>query len=393
MLFNTKILFMKRIYSLLTVLFLTFSLMAQVPDAFQYQAVVRDAEGNLRSNENVNVEISIIQGSPGGNAVYSENHSVSTDGNGVFSLVAGNGHAVSSDLSQVEWSNGPYFIEVTIDGTISVNSQLLSVPFAKYAEKSADSFSGQYIDLSGTPDLNVAQWDEASAWGDHHQEVEQLRKRLQMLEQMSGVGTVEDSEDNKYKTVTIGDQVWMAENLKATHYSDGTEITGLYWFPSEFTGDGQVNSEDSTFYVETYGFLYSWPATVKNSAGSDSNPSGIQGVCPDGWHVPSAQEWQELTAELGGYDIAGGRLKETGTSHWNAPNEGATNESGFSALPGGNRLETGFFYQEGFGAYYQTSTEMSSSDSHVYRMFEDNDNLSGFTWNKESGASVRCIKD
>lgn len=384
---------MKRIYSFLTLLILTLSVAAQVPDAFQYQAVVRDNEGNLRSNENVNVEISIIQGTAGDNAVYSENHSVTTDGNGVLTLMVGNGDPVSSDLSQVDWSNGPYFIEVTIDGTISVNAQLLSVPFAKYAEKSGDKFSGQYNDLSGTPDLNAAQWDEAHAWGDHRQEVERLRKRVQMLEQMSGVGSVQDNEGNEYKTVTIGDQVWMAENLEATHYSDGTEITERYWYPDDFNGDGQVNGEDSTIYVETYGFLYSWGATVKNSGSSDTNPSGVQGVCPDGWHVPSAQEWQQLRDELGGFDVAGGKLKEPGTAHWEAPNTGATNESGFSALPGGNRLETGFSYQLGTTAYYQTSTESTSSDSRVYRMFDDQDNLSGHYWDKESAASVRCVED
>ena len=144
----------------------------------------------------------------------------------------------------------------------------------------------------------------------------------------------------------------MAENLKSTHYADGTPLvsgTGA----GDITGDYTTKyyfffNDDSATYWDTYGALYTWAAVMNGEASSNNNPSGVQGVCPDGWHLPSDTAWKELEMYLGmsqaqadgtfirGTD-EGGKMKETGTTHWNSPNTGATNSSGFTALPGGYR--------------------------------------------------------
>lgn len=148
--------------------------------------------------------------------------------------------------------------------------------------------------------------------------------------------TVTDVDDNAYKTVTIGSQVWMAEDLRTTKYRNGDAIGTT----SPATLD--ISSESAPKYqwayagdesnVATYGRLYSWYAVTDS-----------RNVCPAGWHVPSDAEWTTLTDFLGGEVAAQGKLKEAGTIHWNSPNTGATNESGFTALPGGNRWDNGRF--------------------------------------------------
>ncbi|GAG63281.1 unnamed protein product, partial [marine sediment metagenome] len=163
---------------------------------------------------------------------------------------------------------------------------------------------------------------------------------------------VTDYDGNSYKTTKIGNQIWMAENLNSTRYADGTplvsgtgagDITGDYTTKYYFWYD-----DDSITYADTYGALYTWAAVMNGTSSSDNNPSGVQGVCPDGWHLPSDTAWKELEMYLGmsqtdadnegwrGTD-EGGKLKETDTAHWDSPNTGATNSSGFTALPSGYR--------------------------------------------------------
>src|SRR5574344_844768 len=168
-------------------------------------------------------------------------------------------------------------------------------------------------------------------------------------------GTFTDDRDNKvYKWVKIGDQVWMAENLaylpSVNMVADGSEdAAGSYYYVYGYDGTNVAEAKATDNYA-TYGVLYNWTAAMNGEASSTTNPSGIQGVCPAGWHLPSDAEWTELTDYLGGASVAGGKLKETGTTHWNSPNTGATNETGFTALPGCYRYGDGTFgYVGGFG--------------------------------------------
>lgn len=166
-------------------------------------------------------------------------------------------------------------------------------------------------------------------------------------------GSFTDSRDgNVYSWVTIGKQVWMAENLKylPSVAGPGTgSVSTAYYYVYEYNGT-DVNAAKATSNYTTYGVLYNWAAAMAGSASSSTNPSGVQGVCPTGLHLPSDAEWTELIDYLGGgASVAGGKLKEIGATHWSSPNTGATNETGFTALPGGYRFNNGKF--NGIGNY------------------------------------------
>jgi len=149
---------MKRIYTLLALAAFALTMFAQSPDLMTYQAVLRDAENHLLTNQAVAVQISIMQGTPNGAAVYMEVHAVSTNANGLVSLMIGDG-VTGDDLSLVDWSGGPFFLKTETDPaggsnyTITSTTQLLSVPYAKYADEAGNTFSGNYADLSGVPTL------------------------------------------------------------------------------------------------------------------------------------------------------------------------------------------------------------------------------------------------
>jgi uncharacterized protein (TIGR02145 family) len=168
--------------------------------------------------------------------------------------------------------------------------------------------------------------------------VDLLLRKIEYPESLVGVQEpVTDYDGNTYHTIRIGNQVWMAENMKTTKYSNGTEIplvnTSGAWATLTATDKAYCWYNDDLSDKETYGALYNWAAAMNGEASSDFNPSGVQGICSTGWHLPSSSEWSTLIAYLGGTSIAGGKLKETGTAHWSSPNTGANNESGFTALP------------------------------------------------------------
>ena len=224
--------------------------------------------------------------------------------------------------------------------------------------------------------------------------------------------TLFDFDCNAYRTIKIGKQTWMAENLRTTHYADGTPL-------ADGTNAGDISTDYTTRYcfvynndtgsINPYGRLYTWAAVMNGEQGSNANPSGVQGVCPSEWHVPSDSEWKELEMFLGmkkkvdkrmvhrGGIAVSGKMKSRGVSYWEPPNRGSTNECGFAAMPGGYRCSKGYFYNMGRYAYFWTATE---------------DNTTGegsMAWNRALGAlypgiyrgfdsksrarSVRCIKD
>jgi uncharacterized protein (TIGR02145 family) len=339
---------------------------SQTPQKMSHQSIVRDADNNLVKNTTVGMQISILQGSVTGTAVYIERHSPTTNTFGIIALEIGTGIIVFGDLASIDWTNGPYFIKTETDlsggenYSITGTSQLLSVPYALYG-KTAGSVTITTINA-----IKETIYNELLDAG------------------MSGV--VKDSDGNAYKTIKIGSQVWMAENLRTTTYNDGTPITKLAdsvaWRETNYIGAYCWYDNDSATYAETYGALYKW-YTVE-----------INNLCPAGWHVPSDVEWTILTDYLGGTDIAGGKLKETGITHWNSPNTGATNESGFTALPGGYRGNSGGFVYIGRRGYWWSSTEYSIAQ--VYTRYLDYFSSNIFRndyFSKPSGSSVRCLRD
>ncbi len=200
--------------------------------------------------------------------------------------------------------------------------------------------------------------------------------------------TAVDIDGNSYTTVRINHQVWMAENLKTTILNDGTIIPLVHdsteWAASSTPACCWAFNE--IYYKKDYGALYNWYAVNTGK------------LCPTGWHVPSDDEWSALISYLGGEYVAGGKLKETGTSHWFSPNNDATNETGFSALPGGFRDPDGSFSKlghNGFSGFWWTSSDSSATDGFAYGLYYPSSYVSrrGVSYNKKMGFSVRCLKD
>ncbi|MDY0143384.1 MAG: FISUMP domain-containing protein [Bacteroidales bacterium] len=195
-------------------------------------------------------------------------------------------------------------------------------------------------------------------------------------------GSFTDPRDgNVYQTVTIGTQVWMAENLRylPSVVGPGTgSNTTPYYYVYDYDGT-DVNAAKGTSNYSTYGVLYNWTAAVN--------------ACPTGWHLPSDDEWTELTDYLGGTGVAGGKLKETGTTHWFSPNTGATNETGFTALPGGYRGGNGAFNGVGGGGSWWSATEYGTGYAWGRGMLYDGSDVGRGNGSKELGFSVRCLRD
>ncbi|MEI7597524.1 MAG: fibrobacter succinogenes major paralogous domain-containing protein [Bacteroidota bacterium] len=198
--------------------------------------------------------------------------------------------------------------------------------------------------------------------------------------------TITDGEGNTYKTVVIGTQTWMAENLKVTKYRNGDSIGTTY--PATKNTHSETSPKFQWAYngvdnnAATYGRLYTW-YTITDS----------RNVCPAGWHVPTDAEWTMLEYFLGGDSIAGGKLKEVGTAHWLSPNIGATNETGFTALPGGGRNYFGPFYYVGdYGGWWST-TEYDTTNAWCCTLSTNSTGISRGYDDKKAGFSVRCVKD
>ena len=204
-------------------------------------------------------------------------------------------------------------------------------------------------------------------------------------------GTFTDPrDDNVYKTIAIGEQVWMAENLRylpSVVGRDNKFITIPYYYVYRYDGTSVEEAEATTNY-NTYGVLYNWSAAMAGAEYSQENPSGVQGVCPVGWHLPSNAEWEELTDNLTGMDI-GGRLKETGTTNWKAPNTGASNETGFTARPGGSA----FYGTIGSVGYWWTTNVKNDRYAFSYYLEYNYSHVRRYSFDKEDGHSVRCVRD
>ncbi|MGI6411769.1 MAG: fibrobacter succinogenes major paralogous domain-containing protein [Bacteroidales bacterium] len=494
---------MKKLFTFMVAVFLTATLWAQSPEKMSYQAVIRNSSEALVTNTTVGMQISILQGSASGTAVYVETQSPTTNANGLISIKIGDGTVQSGDFTNIGWANGPYFIKTETDPaggtdyTITGTSQLLSVPYALHA-KTAETVTGGITEtdptftssqaaninatditnlsnLSGVntgdqdlstlatktalgdstaqvrseiPDVsgfltsetdptvpahvkaittdNILDWNEAHGWGNHSAEgyatknmnsekitnlgnptnaqdaatkayVDALLARIEALEESDVLnnGFTDTRDGNHYNAVKIGNQIWMAENLKylpsVVGPSTGSQSTPYYYV---YGYDGtNVTDAKATSNYNTYGVLYNRPAAMAGSASSTANPSGVQGVCPTGWHLPSDAEWTELTDYLGGTSIAGGKLKETGTTHWNSPNTGATNETGFTALPGGYRYVDGSFKFIGGYGFWSSATEQNATYALDRKVVYGDSSVDRGLGTKEVGFSVRCLRD
>lgn len=454
---------MKKIFIISAAVFLSATVWTQSPEKMSYQAVVRDADNAIVTMRSVGMQISILQGSVSGMAVYVETHAPVTNANGLISLEIGGGTVLTGDFTSIDWANGPYFIQTEVDPaggtnyTITGTSQLLSVPYALHAKtaetltsgiaetdpvygssQAANITFGDIENLSNLSGINTGDQDLSglatiSALSDSIAQVrseisyandsataetqsladvalignsvntqikdvadptdaqdaatkayvDELKAQIFELQLLTGI-KVKDIDGNIYNTVTIGTQVWMAENLKTTRYNDGIVIPlvtdNTDWSNLITPGYCWYKNDEPT-YGDTYGILYNW-YTVETG-----------NLCPVGWHVPTDKEWTALSDFLGGESIAGGKMKETGTAHWNSPNLSATNENGFTALPGGSRDSGGNFNYLGYYSYWWSATAQGPSYALPRYLSYDNGSMAKFPNDNRNGFSVRCLKD
>jgi len=451
---------MKKLTTLITTVLLTTMLWAQSPEKLSYQAVVRDASNNLVTNTTIGMQISVLQGTASGSAVYVETQTPTSNANGLVTIEIAEGTVVSGDFSAIDWANGPYFVKTETDPTGGTNytitgtSQILSVPYALHAKtaETADYYSlsnlpvlfdGDWNSLSGTiPNISIFTNDaayltedttlneaEVDAFvanngyltsevdGSITNEIQNLNSVLvqgnsggnqnisniadpvnnqdaatkayvdALFEELYSEGAlrVRDFDNNYYNTIKIGNQTWMAENLRTTHYNDGTlidKVTDNGAWAGLTTAAYCWYANDSTANAFTYGAFYNWYAVNTGN------------LCPIGWRVPTHDEWTTLTDYLGTASIAGGKLKETGTTHWSSPNTGATNETGFTARPGGSRggLDGLMVGMTSLG-FWWTSTQESTLDAWNRSVIDITDNVYSASPRKTYGYSVRCLKD
>ena len=495
------------LFSLLMLSFI-FNTIAQVPQALNYQAVARDAFGNILQNHFIALRISILQGSPSGIVVFSERDTATTNIFGLFTLSIGQGTVLNGTFSAITWNSGNYWLKVEMDpagGTAYIDmgaSKLLSVPYALYSETAGNGPTGATGNTgltgatgvtgptgntgltgatgatgflaNGTIAGNTPYWN-GTAWVINNSNVFNnggyvgigtstplaaldvtnttsgfLMPRMSSTERNAittpsegmqifntttkcfeyyaygywqtlncaspwtcGSSFIDSRDGKSYNTVLIGTQCWMKDNLNI-----GTTINSITNQTNNATIEKYCNYDDNA-NCTTYGGLYQWAETVQylngatNSSSWSPVPTGnVQGICPNGWHIPSQDEWTTLERTIctSGtcvtdfpYDITtigyrgtdeGGKLKETGTTHWVSPNTGATNTSGFTGLPGGHRDFPGIYESNPFvNGWYWSSTEFNSTNAWD-RLLNNNESTVSRNGNeKQFGFSVRCVKD
>ena len=199
--------------------------------------------------------------------------------------------------------------------------------------------------------------------------------------------SIYDYDGNGYTAVQIGNQVWLAENLKVDHYRNGDPINFV-----DSSGDWATESQGNYSYYNyseslksIYGNLYNWYAAVDS-----------RNICPDNFRIPENSDWFQLIDHLGGdRNTAGSKLKETGYDHWNEPNTAASDEYGFRAIPGGKIEPDGLFYSLGVHSTFWTTAVASHNSNvvHMEQLYHDNEQLNSFWVSKMNGYSVRCIQE
>lgn len=408
---------MKYLFLSISFLLIVVNGLAQSTNNMSFQAVIRDASGELVSNSSVGLKMSVLQGSVSGIEVYSETHNEMTNANGLLSLEIGGGTVVSGVYGEIDWSNGPYFLKREVDPlggsnyVVSGTSQFLSVPYAIFAS-AADTvfnvpagFDGDYTNLTNKPSIPTNTSDLTNDSGFLTAEIDSsTTNEIQELSVSTTKDTLFLSSGNYvlipgisdanyppidfdgylYDTVHIGTQIWFAENLKTTHYNDGTSIpneTDATAWAALSTGAMSYYNNDSTQYDPVYGALYNGYAVETNK------------LCPAGWHVSTDAEWTALVNFLGDESVAGGKLKEVGTAHWDSPNTGATDEVGFTALPSGRRKEDGSFTNIKLTGLWWTGTANNTDEYYYINMSTNNSNLNSASDNKRKGYAVRCLRD
>ena len=378
---------------------------SQAPQKINFQSILRNSSGEVIGNKSVSLKISILSGSINSSSVYSETHAKTTDASGLISLQIGNGTVLSGVFANIGWGDFPHFIKLEADFSGGSNyvllgtQELMSVPYALYASKTDTSslnlvnrFNSK-VNVSDTSNMltnyrnglnaKINTTDTSTMLSNYLRKADDIIADLQFqIKQLQSLSNVVDIDGNSYKTVKIGSQIWMSENLKTSRFRNGDSIpivTDDIAWKNLITGGRCWYNNDSTAYEIPYGNLYNWFAVADN-----------RNICPTSWHVPSDAEWTILIEYLGLVSEVGGKLKSIGTTYWDSPNYGATNESGFSALPAGLRIFDGSFEGIGVVAWFRSASEYNYTGFSLYSwgIFVHRSNASHST-----AASIRCLKD
>ena len=394
---------MRKLFTLLAFIVITI-LNAQAPQGFNYQATVRNSSGTLISNQNVYFKFNIMLNSQTSVPVYSEIHYVPTDDMGQVNLIVGQGTPTIGTFTVINWANGTYYLGIELNtgtGYVAMGTtQLLSVPYALYANSSGNSevvtpnLASVLALNNGANNLQIKNLADPT---DGQDAVTNSFLTTQIANLQSQITALQNPTPIMLPTVIIGTQTWTTKNLDVTTYSDGTvipEVTDPNVWQGLTTGAWCYYNNDVA-NGETYGKLYNWYAVagIWNEA-SIKDTSQRKKLAPTGYHIPSENdEWATLTTFLGGFMVAGGKMKETLTKHWKYPNTSATNSSGFTGLPGGFRFPDGTFANIGGGGNWWSSSEVDTMLA-LYRILGYNfGSTNELMSSKSVGYSVRCLSD
>ena len=375
---------MKKLFNLLLCFFVLPQLYAQAPQRISYQAVIRNSSNNLVLNTPVKIRISILQGGATGSEIFSEIHSAITNANGLVSLEIGAGGSQTGNVANINWGNNTYFLKTQTDPnngtnyTITGTTQILSVPYALQANNANSAKDGinRISNFGDTLVLNdgrkiiIPDLSRSNNGSDH------FNKNLVY-------GSVTDVEGNVYKTIKIGTQEWMAENLRVSRFPDGSrgrhEIEDNLWRDAIFGDQMYCYPNDDAADNLLLGKLYTWEMASL--------------ACPTGWHLPTDPEWTLLEKNLGGAAVAGFKMKSISSLWYDQNVYPASNSSGFSALPVGYRDVNGYYTDETLGVWWTATNNGGNFPFYRSADYFVNDLIRGNVLNRRCGLSVRCVKN
>ena len=395
---------------ILLLIFLTvvFQVHSQLQPFMPYQAIARNLAGQPIANTNLNARFTMHDSLPSGEVIWQEIHPITTNATGLFNVQLGS----QSSLQNINWAGNHKFmqVELNVSGTY-VNmgtQQMLSAPYALHTEgisyrvsSAGDTLylgSNEYVIVPGisaaNPSGNGNGGDGGGgSAGTSSGTTAHTCGAGNVVNANLTYNSVIDQEGNIYKTIVIGNQEWMAENLNTSVYRNGdaitTGLTSSQWAATNTSAWNYFTANAS--YECPYGKLYNFYACID-----------ARQLCPTGWHIPTDAEWTIMINNFGGeafVNSSGGALKSTGTNqlgtgYWNGPNTGATNVSGFSGLPGGYIMSDGFSGNQTLNAYFWSSTESSASTAYSRILYHDPGAVArAANLSKRSGMSVRCLKD
>ncbi len=331
-----------------------------------FQTILRGLDGNIMAHTTIIIQSTVLDEQ---SELYKEIRSLTTNDKGSFSFQLGIDYYMKTgNFEDIEWEHGDKFMKVDYDFSNSLDFDL-TFGTVKFTNGNAN-----YIDLSEARNKDVIIYDITT---------KSVKSKKTIEEKPESIIT--DIDENIYTTVKIANQLWMRENLKTTRYSDGRKINGCYSYNNDESND-----------ADGYGKLYSW-AAASDETSSNTNPSGVQGACPIGWHLPSHSEWIELERAI---CIKNGYLDCDKNFLYNETNTGYIGSNEGSSLKGiGDNKLPGCYYNTNKSSYlrdnyafFWTSTDSDSTAWYYYLNFSDK-RIARNKYSKSAGFSVKCLKD